>query len=157
MKANPSLYKKYPPSEPCGCEVCLAYCRRPGWWTVEEARKAVAAGLEKRMMLEVSPDRSFGVISPAFYGCEGSFALNEFASRGCNFLKNNLCELHGTPFMPLECRYCHHDRVGMGPQCHAEIEADWLTSTGRQLTARWCRLVGLWALLPRYSLEKLRV
>ncbi len=43
---------------------------RPGWWTVQEANEALHAGLGKRMMLEMSPDLSFGVLSPAFKGCE---------------------------------------------------------------------------------------
>ena len=39
-----SLREKYPPSPACACEVCLGYCIRPGWWTVEEAGRAVEAG-----------------------------------------------------------------------------------------------------------------
>ena len=42
MKKKRSLEEKYPPSEPCACEICRAYCARPGWWTVEEARRAMA-------------------------------------------------------------------------------------------------------------------
>jgi len=63
------LEEKYPPSEPCSCEICRAYCSRPGWWSVSEAAKAVNAGLYNRMMLELSPDLRLGVLSPAFYGC----------------------------------------------------------------------------------------
>jgi hypothetical protein len=89
------------------------------------------------MMLELSPDRSFGVLSPAFKGCEGFYALQEFSSLGCNFLKVGLCELHGKGLQPLECRYCHHQRKGMGVQCHADIEKDWNSIAGQKLIKDW--------------------
>ena len=150
------LADRYPPSEPCGCAVCLGYCARPGWWTVAEAAAAFRDGYGKRMMLELSPDRSFGVLSPAFRGCEGTFALNEFASRGCNFLQASLCELHGTGLQPLECRYCHHEHPGLGLICHADLELDWNTPAGRELVIRWCRQTGVWNLLDRYGLSSLK-
>ena len=117
---------------------------RPGWWTVKEAGRALKAGLARHMMLEMSPDRSFGVLSPAFKGCEGFLALENYSSKGCTFLKNNLCELYGTGFQPLECRFCHHERQGLGPKCHADLEVDWHTPAGQALVERWSKLVGLW-------------
>lgn len=117
---------------------------RPGWWTVSEAAAAIAAGLGARMMLEMSPDRSFGVIGPAFAGNEGDFALDRYKSRGCTFLRKNRCELHGTGLQPLECRYCHHDRPGQGPRCHADIGKDWDSDAGRALVTRWAKLTGFW-------------
>jgi hypothetical protein len=139
-----TLIERFPPSAPCACAVCVTYCRRPGWWTVAEAGRALAAGLGPRIMLEMAPDRSFGVLSPAFYGCEGGFALNEYASHGCNFLKNNRCELFGSGLQTLECRFCHHDRPGQGPICHAALEIDWRTQDGQDLVERWARRHGLW-------------
>jgi hypothetical protein len=156
MKRKKTLADKYPPSEPCACEICLAYCVRPGWWTVREAAGALNAGYAGRMMLEVSPERTFGVLSPAFKGCEGAFALNTHARRGCNFLKDNRCELYGTGFQPLECRFCHHDRPGLGPRCHTAIEKDWLTPAGRALVAGWSKLTGVWDLLSACGLERLK-
>jgi hypothetical protein len=97
------------------------------------------AGYGGRMMLEVSPDFTFGVLSPAFAGCEGCFALQEFAQNGCNFLKNGLCELYGTGFEPLECRFCHHSRKGQGLLCHAAIEKDWHASAGKVLVKKWVK------------------
>ena len=132
-----SLAEKYPPSEPCSCQICLNYCSRPGWWTVEEAARALIKGYGKRMMLEISPEYTFGVLSPAFKGCEGNFAFNQFAGNGCNFLKNYLCELHGTGIQPLECRFCHHDRKNEGEKCHLDIENDWNTPSGRELIEEW--------------------
>lgn len=139
-----TLAEKYPPSPPCTCDICRAYCARPGWWTVEEAARAIDAGYGRRMMLEMAPDFSFGVLAPAFKGNEMSFALNIFAGRGCTFLHDHRCELHGTGFQPLECRYCHHDRPGLGRQCHADLELDWHSAAGRLLIVKWSKLTGFW-------------
>ena len=139
-----TLAEKYPPSKPCSCDICLGYCKRPGWWTVEEAALAIDAGYANRMMLEMAPERSFGVLSPAFKGCEGDFALERCADQGCTFLKDNLCELHGSGHQPLECLYCHHERTGLGIQCHTDIEKDWNTPAGRVLVVRWSKLTGFW-------------
>lgn len=138
-----NLYKKYPPSKPCGCEVCLNYCKRPGWWTVQEATKAIEAGYANRMMLEISPEFKFGVLSPAFKGNEANIAMQIFAEKGCSFLKDNLCELHGTGFQPLECRFCHHDRIGLGKKCHNDIENDWNRAEGQKLVIKWMQTTGL--------------
>jgi len=133
------LSRIYPPSEPCSCPICRAYCRRPGWWTVEEAEKAMGAGYGIRMMLEFAPGYTFGVLSPAFRGCENLFAIQEFSDSGCNFLHNGLCELFGTGYEPLECRFCHHERQGLGKKCHAALEKDWNSPKGRELVSRWVR------------------
>lgn len=138
------LYKKYPPSESCTCEVCLSYCRRPGWWTVYEAEKAIEAGLGNRMMLELSPDLRFAVLSPSFKGNEINYALKEFSSRGCTFLKNSLCELYNTGLQPLECRFCHHNRYGLGKKCHLDIEKDWATTEAKRIIVRWGNMTGFW-------------
>jgi hypothetical protein len=150
-KQKKSLREKYPPSRPCSCEICVAYCKRPGWWTVEEAKNALAAGYGSRMMLEMCHDSSFGVLSPAFKGCEQAFATNLFASNGCNFLTNNRCELFGTGYEPLECRYCHHDRRGLGAACHAAIEADWNTAEGRGLLVQWSKQTDFWNRLKAHT------
>jgi hypothetical protein len=138
------LSEKYPPSEPCECEVCRNYCIRPGWWTVDQASKALKAGYADRMMIEIAPERTFGVISPAFKGCEKFFALNEYADNGCTFLEKNRCQLHGTDLQPLECRFCHHTRRGLGPKCHAELEKDWDTPAGHALVIQWLKDADLW-------------
>lgn len=137
-----TLLEKYPPSEPCACEVCVRYCARPGWWTVEQAVQALEAGYGNRMMLEVAPELTFGVLSPAFKGCEKSFATNQFAKNGCTFLRNDRCELYGTGHQPLECRFCHHKRRGLGPNCHADLEKDWRTPAGQALVDKWTKQVG---------------
>jgi hypothetical protein len=143
-KSFRSLLEKYPASPPCNCPVCLSYCIRPGWWTVAEAVRAIAAGYGSRMMLEMSPDQKYGVLSPAFKGCESEFAREIYSKAGCTFLSEDSCELHGTGFQPLECRYCHHERIGLGSRCHADIGIDWNSAAGRSLVVRWCKLTGLW-------------
>jgi hypothetical protein len=90
MTINPkkaSLYEKFPPSEPCSCASCVSFCKRPGWWTVDEAEKAIEAGLAGRMMLEISPEHNFGVLSPAFKGNEANYAMQLYAEQGCTFLE----------------------------------------------------------------------
>jgi hypothetical protein len=130
-------HEKYPPSEPCSCKTCVSYCKRPGWWTVKEARLALEKGFGHRMMLEIAPELTFGVLSPAFKGNEGTYAFQLFAGKGCTFLKNNLCELYGTGFQPLECRFCHHNRKGEGVKCHLDIEKEWNTESGQELVKAW--------------------
>ncbi len=156
-KKGGSLPDRYPRSEPCSCDVCRAYCARPGWWTVEQAVLILHVGYTGRMMLEVSPERTFAVLSPAFRGCEGGFALQSAADKGCNFLlPDNKCELHATPYLPLECAFCHHERAGLGDQCHADLQADWRTPAGRQLVRRWCRQMGWWDMLGAFGLDSLK-
>lgn len=142
-KRSLSLHEKYPPSLPCSCAVCRAYCLRPGWWTVEEAAAALEAGYWTRMMLEISPERTFLVLSPAFRGCEQKWATQRFAYSRCTFLRNERCELFGTGHQPLECRFCHHTRKGLGQKCHADLELDWNTLAGQALVGRWLQLTGL--------------
>jgi hypothetical protein len=139
---NIDLARKYPPSKPCSCDICLNYCRRPGWWTVEQAARAIAAGYADRMMLEISPECTFGVLSPAYKGNEVKIALHFFSGQGCTFLKDNLCELYGTGLQPLECRFCHHTRRGQGEKCHAEIEKDWYSQAGQRLVIEWSKTSG---------------
>jgi hypothetical protein len=136
MQETNTLAKNYPPSEPCSCSICRSYCIRPGWWTVEEASRAIDAGYGNRMMLEMSPDLTFGVLSPAFKGCEQDFALQQYSGFGCNFYVDGLCELYGTGYEPLECRFCHHLRRGLGEKCHADIEKDWRTPAGQTIVGR---------------------
>ena len=139
-----NLKEKYPPSEPCSCDICRNYCIRPGWWTVEEAEKTIEGGFANRMMLEISPEHNFGVLSPAFKGNEVNYALQVFSKKGCTFYSNGLCELFGTGFQPLECRFCHHDRKGEGVSCHSDIEKEWNTPEAKRVIVRWGNLTGFW-------------
>ena len=117
---------------------------RPGWWTVEEAEIAIKVGYADRMMLEISPEKDFGVLSPAFKGNEVNYSLQIYSKNGCTFLNNGLCELFGTGLQPLECRFCHHDRKGKGPECHSAIEKEWNTPHAKRIIVRWGNLTGFW-------------
>ena len=137
------LYAKYPPSPPCSCRTCSYFCARPGWWLVHEARLAMENGHAKDMMIEFSPDASFGVLTPAFKGNGGYFALEAYAHNGCTFLDEGRCSIHRLPYQPMECRFCHHTRLGRGLQCHADIAKDWNTSKGRRLVMHWLGMMEL--------------
>lgn len=139
-----TLHEKYQPSPSCSCEICVSFCKRPGWWTPQEAEKAIDAGFAGKMMLEISPELNFGVLSPAFKGNENHYSLQEFAENGCTFLKNDLCELHGTGLQPLECRYCDHTSKGKGLLCHKDIEQEWKSPDAKRLIVKWGNLTGFW-------------
>ena len=136
-----TLSERFPPSESCSCEICLNYCRRPGWWTLEEFEQLLKTEHCKRVMLEISPELTFGILSPAFKGCELNFALQMYSKNGCNFLKNNLCELYATGYQPLECRFCHHSRIGKGDECHAALENEWNSLQGKKSVDSWIKIV----------------
>jgi len=138
------LKEIFPPSEPCSCQVCVNYCRRPGWWSVDEAANAIEAGYAKRMMLEISPGMNFGVLAPAFRGNEVNYAMQLYADQDCTFLAVGRCELFGKGLQPLECRFCHHDRTSLGEKCHHAIELEWNTEKAKRLIVRWGILTGFW-------------
>ncbi len=154
------LRKKFPPSEPCSCSICRSYCIRPGWWLVEEARLAIQNGLANRMMLEVSPDKTFAVLAPSFKGNEGMFAMQIFSKNYCTFFNNGLCDLFGKDYQPLECRFVHHNRKGQGIICHTTIEKDWNTIAGKKLVKEWVQLTNFLEkaskLFPKELLENLK-
>ncbi len=135
------LYHRFPPSEGCACPTCISFCRRPGWPLVEEAHLAIDAGLAPRLMLEFSPDLSFGILAPAFSQNEGMFALSCFSNNFCTFFDKGSCALFGLVYRPLECRFCHHERIGQGNACHLALAHEWNTSKGKRLVQRWLRIM----------------
>jgi hypothetical protein len=137
MRSYFSLEDIYPPSPPCNCDICKSFCKRPGWWTIDQVPSAMRAGYSNKMMLEIAPDFTFAVLSPSFRGCEGYIAINEYSNNGCNFFVNEMCELHGTDLQPLECRVCHHDYLGLGPKCHLDIEKQWNSPAAQKLVIKW--------------------
>ncbi len=140
---NHILYRRFPPSEPCSCDVCRYFCHRPGWPLVSEARSAIESGLAGRLMLEFSPDRSFAVLAPAFRGNEAFFALAEYSVNICTFYSDGKCRIFGKPYQPIECRFCHHSRLGSGMACHEETGRDWNTAKGKRLVRQWLLICGL--------------
>jgi len=148
------LQEKYSPSEPCSCDICKGYCLRPGWWTVDEAEAVLQTQYINRIMLEVSPEKDFAVLSPGFKGNEGSIALEVFSGNGCTFFMDGLCELFGSGLQPLECRFCHHSRKGEGINCHLSIEEEWKTPRGKRIVVRWGNMTGLWVKMGLIIKEK---
>lgn len=136
-----NLIDKYPDSESCSCEICISYCMQPGLWTVDEAEKAINAGLGDRMMLEIMTDLKFGILSPAYKKNESEFSQQIHSLNGCTFFKDNKCEIHNTENLPLECRFSHHSRHGQGNQCHEDIMSEWKTTEGQELIKKWIKLV----------------
>ena len=145
------LAELFTPSPACTCQVCKGYCQRPGWWTVDQVSSAINEGLAGRMMLEVAPDFSFAVLAPSFKGCEGLIAINEFSDEGCNFLTNELCELHGTKLQPLECQVCHHNSPGLGAKCHRELEKQWNSVRSQKIVKEWMLLTNFNEKLYEYQ------
>lgn len=143
MRNDKLFYQRYPPSTACSCGTCLSFCQRPGWWLVSEAREAIKNGYANRMMLEISFPDSLAILAPAFKGNEGFYATQEFSTRGCTFLEDGRCQLFQKSFRPIECRYCHHDRKGLGTKCHNEIANDWDSNKGRRLIRQWINIVNL--------------
>ena len=140
---NHPLYDRFPPSKACSCTTCISFCRRPGWPLVEEMHLAIDAGLASHLMLEFSPNLSFGILAPAFFGKEGMFALTCFSNNYCTFFDQGRCALFGLPYRPLECRFCHHERIGQGKACHLALAHEWNTSKGKRLVHRWLRMMQL--------------
>lgn len=95
------------------------------------------------MMLELAPERTFGVLSPSFRGNEAEYALRIFSHNSCTFLHDERCELFGTGLQPLECRFCHHLRKGKGSTCHRALEEEWKSDRAKRLVMRWATEMGL--------------
>ena len=121
---------------------------------MEEAERAIHEGFANRMMLELSPEGDFIVLSPAFKGNEVQFALKIFSENGCTFFNQGLCELFGRTFQPLECRFCHHQREGLGLKCHADIEQEWKSKEAKRLVLKWGNLTGFWHKQGLIMIEK---
>ncbi len=47
--------------------------------------------------------------------------------------------------MPLECRFCYHERAGLGQKCHLDIEKEWNTAMGQAQVTKRAKQFGLWA------------
>ena len=124
---------KEPPA--CQCDECKSYCKRPGWYTPDEARAAIEAGLAQRMMCDWWEDSegNIDILGPAIQGYEGR-AAPWWPSGWCTFYHDGQCDVHGT-HKPLECRVAHHAYPPNG--VHGGIAKMWDTSEGRKVVALW--------------------
>jgi Fe-S-cluster containining protein len=156
---------------PCQCEKCVKLCtRNPGWFTPDEAQRAIATGLADQLMLDwLDEDERYDIqhtiwiLSPASQNCWGEWHSKQKAPdwddmhddgvhwilggqswKGpCIFLKDNLCRIHNTDFKPLECRsgrYCI-DGDADGSE-HIAIGKLWDTDAARAIVADWKQKVG---------------
>ena len=84
--------------------------------------------------------------------------MQSAAEKGCNFLSaGNRCELHATPYLPLECAFSHH----RARRARANSATPIWKKIGRPpwaspLVKRWCRQLGWWDLLEGLGLGWLR-
>lgn len=153
MISGSAIEQQFPPSPSCSCEICKSYCIRPGWWSLNQAKSVIKNGYSGRMMLEISPGFRFAVLSPAFKGCEGFIAVNECSRNGCTFFCEGLCQLHNSDKLPIECAVCHHDRPGIGPRLHLQLEKQWNSKEGKSLVIYWMKKTGFYSKLNNYCFQ----
>jgi len=138
MKRRRSLPERYPPSEPAPA-TCAWPTGAAGWWTVEQADRALDARVRPAHDAGDGAGDDVRVLSPAFRGCEGGFAENRYARPGVQLPGRQ--PLPAAWHRPPTARVpvLSHTRPGMGPKCHADIERDWHTPLGRALISEWGR------------------
>jgi hypothetical protein len=150
----------------CTCAKCVEACRRmPGWMTVEEAKKAMGAGMGTRLMRDwLDPSTELGneeriyVLCPAAEGREGGDAADVdemfpdnllMALLGCAapvaqpcvmLTREGRCELHTSGFKPRQCREALVCDNRNGADKY-EMAKEWDTPEGRNLVERWSELI----------------
>lgn len=151
---------------PCQCPKCVKLCtRNPGWFTPDEAVRAIATGLADQLMLDwLEPDSSYNitekiwVLSPASQNCWGEWHSGRKAPEWtdmhddgghllfggsvwkgpCIFLHANLCRIHNTDFKPIECRSGRLCVDGNSDDTeHIEVGKLWNTDAARAIVADW--------------------
>jgi Fe-S-cluster containining protein len=142
----------------CSCSKCRSLCSNPGWFTPEEAERAIEAGYADKMMIDyLVGEPNIYILAPASKGCEKDRApntdelfgsgLSRFVTRGttkgkCVLNKDGLCFIHDTDFKPLQCRSamaCEGD-VGLDNTQMGEM---WRNPEAQALVRRWMALVDL--------------
>jgi Fe-S-cluster containining protein len=124
----------------CSCKRCKEECRRcPGWFTPEEAVKAIEAGYAPRMSAVVQLHhktlRPITALAPSVIGSEGKRYYHR-AGR-CTFLNHlDRCEIHRSGFKPVECRLGFSCRPSTNPN-ELEMFAMWDTPEGKSAVEKW--------------------
>lgn len=126
----------------CSCEKCVKACKRyPGWFSVEEASRAIDGGHAKRLMLDwYAADPDIYVLAPAGQGYEGKsapFWPDEYMQ--CTFLINDRCTIHDSGFKPRMC--CESMICQQTGPSKKDFTEDWDTDEGRDLINRWWEMV----------------
>lgn len=138
----------------CTCTRCVSACKsNPGWCSVADAKRLIAAGYAKRLMLDWWDGDGPGgdnvyILAPASVDYEGglaeagsplSFLFGYFEKGQCNFLTaDDRCEIHS--IKPRQCA----ETLACDPEfkdTNRRYMENWNTSTGRALVAEWKRLV----------------
>jgi Fe-S-cluster containining protein len=139
----------------CTCETCISYCRRPGWFTPEEAQMAIASGYGKLLMLDYwvsSGDKEdIFLLCPANPGYERQSApevslltMALYAAvgtsnplySGCTMLStDNRCGIHA--IKPLECKVAHHAFPDASTGLHEEIAMLWDNDAAQLIVNQW--------------------
>jgi len=121
----------------CSCEYCRLACEQvPGWFTPEEASKAIDAGYAPRLSAVV--ERSTGTVAviPSIVGVEGKYDI--FRPGRCTFLnKEGLCEIHDTGFKPIECRTGYGCKPSVDYPTLEFINNEWNSNAGVAVIQKW--------------------
>jgi hypothetical protein len=144
----------------CKCEECTENCAwRPGWPSLEEAKKLVEAGYGKELMVDwwggdsFTPDLSrIYLLCPAGKGhagddaAEGSlsdiFSVGRLPAMPCVMLTpEKLCKLHGSGMKPVECR-CTSCNTPDPDYIHEAAAESWNSPRGAAFVLQWMYDVG---------------
>jgi Fe-S-cluster containining protein len=124
----------------CSCKKCKEECRRlPGWFTPEEAAKAIEAGYAPRMsavvQLHHKTSEPITALAPSIAGSEGKRYYHRMGR--CTFLNHlDRCEIHQSGFKPVECRLGFSCRAHTCPT-ELEMFAMWNTLEGKAAVEKW--------------------
>lgn len=140
----------------CSCAKCVELCKSaPGWFTPEEAMRAIKAGYGERLMRdwlepcpEVGNEERIMVLCPAVVGHEATDApeiscwvealLGIWKKGTCCFLEDGLCSLHDTDYKPRQCREalgCKPDETDYTD--NYEIARLWQSAAGAKAISAW--------------------
>lgn len=135
------------PEFECGCEKCIAMCKRfPCRPLPHEVAAMPDAAAARLMIKEADGDYSFPYLQAAGVGHEGQHAPDFDACFGhvgnpqqCTFQsEQGLCELHGT-CKPWEGRVtvCGADRGANGMDVNDHLEQEWKSDRGQRVLREW--------------------
>lgn len=147
----------------CTCRECTEACEKnPGWFSPEQADKALMAGHAKKMMLDwldpsskLSNDEEIWILAPAARGFEARKAPDMDEMQGgsgpfshlygdppykgrCVFLENGLCSLHDSGFKPTQCCSALHGQQHKGEwKSNYDMARMWNNPEAQKIVAKW--------------------
>lgn len=133
--------------ESCTCNRCVGACKRnPGWFGLDDAERALNAGLAPKMMLDYWIDSPFVyILAPASVGYEGKLAPDRplfdfnWTKGHCTFLKANRCLIHYSGYKPMQCKglLCCTPLIENNHISNLTMRNIWDCERGRLLVERW--------------------